>query len=89
MHTRHARAAAYSSLTMMLALGAIFALTGGKFFGWTWLDPVMGIVGSGVIARPIVQHLAQRFKSESQESELPESESVLKKGDRHLANSLS
>lgn len=30
---------------------AIVALTGGKFFGWTWLDPVMGIVGSCVIAQ--------------------------------------
>jgi cation diffusion facilitator family transporter len=28
---------------------AITALTGGKFFGWTWLDPVVGIVGSGVV----------------------------------------
>ena len=30
---------------------AILALTGGKFFGWTWLDPIMGIVGSGVIGQ--------------------------------------
>jgi cation diffusion facilitator family transporter len=28
---------------------AIIALTGGKFLGWTWLDPIMGIVGSGVV----------------------------------------
>jgi cation diffusion facilitator family transporter len=28
---------------------AITALTGGKFLGWTWLDPVVGIVGSGVV----------------------------------------
>src|SRR5437016_8191958 len=28
---------------------AITALTGGKFFGWSWLDPVVGIVGSGVV----------------------------------------
>ena len=28
---------------------AIMALTGGKFFGWAWLDPVVGIVGSGVV----------------------------------------
>jgi cation diffusion facilitator family transporter len=28
---------------------AIVALTGGKFFGWAWLDPVVGIVGSGVV----------------------------------------
>jgi cation diffusion facilitator family transporter len=28
---------------------AIAALTGGKFFGWAWLDPVVGIVGSAVV----------------------------------------
>jgi cation diffusion facilitator family transporter len=28
---------------------AITALTGGKFIGWGWLDPVVGIVGSGVV----------------------------------------
>src|SRR2546421_8007979 len=28
---------------------AITALTGGKFFGWAWLDPAVGIVGSGVV----------------------------------------
>src|ERR1700746_281441 len=28
---------------------AITALTGGKFFGWGWLDPVVGLVGSGVV----------------------------------------
>src|SRR5207244_11668920 len=28
---------------------AITALTGGKFFCWSWLDPVVGIVGSGVV----------------------------------------
>ena len=28
---------------------AIAALTGGKFFGWAWLDPMVGIVGSGVV----------------------------------------
>jgi cation diffusion facilitator family transporter len=30
---------------------AIVALTGGKFLGWTWLDPAMGLVGSGVVAQ--------------------------------------
>jgi cation diffusion facilitator family transporter len=30
---------------------AILALTCGKFFGWSWLDPVMGIIGSGIIAQ--------------------------------------
>ena len=29
---------------------AIFALLGGKFFGLSWLDPVMGIVGSLLVA---------------------------------------
>jgi cation diffusion facilitator family transporter len=28
---------------------AIVALSGGKFFGWAWLDPAVGIVGSGVV----------------------------------------
>src|SRR5215813_14030080 len=28
---------------------AITALTGGKFLGWAWLDPVVGVVGSGVV----------------------------------------
>lgn len=28
---------------------AIIALFGGLFFGWFWLDPVMGIVGAGLI----------------------------------------
>ena len=29
---------------------AIVALTGGKFWGASWLDPVMGIVGAGLVA---------------------------------------
>jgi cation diffusion facilitator family transporter len=28
---------------------AIIALTSGKFFGWGWLDPVVGLIGSGVV----------------------------------------
>jgi cation diffusion facilitator family transporter len=28
---------------------AIVALSGGKFAGWSWLDPIIGIVGSGVV----------------------------------------
>jgi cation diffusion facilitator family transporter len=28
---------------------AITALTGGKFLAWAWLDPLVGIVGSGVV----------------------------------------
>jgi cation diffusion facilitator family transporter len=34
------------ALTSVLA---IVALTGGRQFGWAWLDPVMGIVGSGIV----------------------------------------
>jgi cation diffusion facilitator family transporter len=40
----HVLADALTSVT------AIVALLAGKFFGWSWLDPVMGIVGSGVVA---------------------------------------
>ncbi len=29
---------------------AIAALLGGRYYGWVWLDPLMGIVGAGVIA---------------------------------------
>jgi cation diffusion facilitator family transporter len=28
---------------------AIVALSSGKFFGWAWLDPVVGLIGSGVV----------------------------------------
>jgi cation diffusion facilitator family transporter len=30
---------------------AIFALLTGKYFGWVWMDPVMGVVGAIIIAR--------------------------------------
>jgi cation diffusion facilitator family transporter len=36
------------ALTSVLAIAA---LTIGKFVGWTWMDPVMGLVGSVIIAR--------------------------------------
>lgn len=36
------------ALTSVLA---IIALLSGRYFGWVWLDPVMGIVGAIVIAR--------------------------------------
>jgi cation diffusion facilitator family transporter len=40
----HVLADALTSVT------AIIALLSGKFFGWTWLDPVMGLVGSVIVA---------------------------------------
>jgi len=36
------------AVTSVLAIAALLA---GKFLGWGWLDPVMGIVGAAVIAR--------------------------------------
>ncbi|MBF2085920.1 CDF family Co(II)/Ni(II) efflux transporter DmeF [Thermoleptolyngbya sp. C42_A2020_037] len=52
-HTDHNLRAAYvhvlaDALTSTLAIAALLA---GKFGGWTWLDPIMGVVGAGVIAR--------------------------------------
>lgn len=35
------------ALTSVLAIAA---LLGGRYFGWTWLDPAMGVVGAIVIA---------------------------------------
>jgi cation diffusion facilitator family transporter len=35
----------------LTSLLAIVALSAGKLLGWTWMDPVMGLVGSLVIAR--------------------------------------
>jgi cation diffusion facilitator family transporter len=35
----------------LTSLLAIAALSTGKLFGWTWMDPIMGLVGSVVIAR--------------------------------------
>jgi cation diffusion facilitator family transporter len=40
----HVLADALTSVT------AIVALVSGKFFGWIWLDPVMGLVGSAVVS---------------------------------------
>jgi cation diffusion facilitator family transporter len=36
------------ALTSVLAIAALSA---GKFLGWSWMDPIMGLVGSIVIAR--------------------------------------
>ena len=35
----------------LTSLLAIVALGAGKYFGWNWMDPIMGIVGAVVITR--------------------------------------
>ncbi|MBD5781762.1 CDF family Co(II)/Ni(II) efflux transporter DmeF [Pelagicoccus sp. NFK12] len=40
----HVMADALTSVT------AIFALLAAKYFGWIWMDPVMGIIGSALVA---------------------------------------
>lgn len=52
-HVDHNLRAAYlhvlaDALTSILA---IVALSAGRFLGWAWMDPLMGVVGSVVIAR--------------------------------------
>ena len=52
-HDDHNLRAAYlhvlaDALTSLLA---IFALLSGKYFGWNWMDPIMGIVGAVLVAR--------------------------------------
>jgi cation diffusion facilitator family transporter len=52
-HRDHNLRAAYLHVLAdaMTSLFAIAALLTGKVLGWTWMDPVMGIVGALVIAR--------------------------------------
>lgn len=52
-HHDHNRRSAYfhvvaDALTSLLAIGALLAA---KFFGQTWLDPLMGVVGAILVAR--------------------------------------
>jgi cation diffusion facilitator family transporter len=52
-HHDHNLRAAYlhvlaDALTSLLAIAALVA---GKYLGWNWLDPLMGIVGAAIIAR--------------------------------------
>jgi len=52
-HADHNLRAAYlhvitDALTSVLAIAALVM---GRFFGWTWMDPLMGIVGAIVIAK--------------------------------------
>ena len=51
-HDHNLRAAYLHVLADALtSVFAIVALIAGKYFGWVWLDPVMGLVGAAVIAR--------------------------------------
>lgn len=52
-HRDHNLRAAYLHVVAdaLTSVFAIVALVGGKLLGWTWMDPVMGIVGSVVIAK--------------------------------------
>jgi len=60
-HRDHNLRAAYAhvladALTSVLAIGALLA---GRFLGWTWMDPVIGIVGALVIGHWSVGLLRQ------------------------------
>ncbi len=50
-HRDHNLRSAYMHIVAdaLTSVTAIVALTGGRIFGWTWLDPAMGIVGMAVI----------------------------------------
>jgi cation diffusion facilitator family transporter len=51
-HDHNLRGAYLHVLADALTSGtAILALTAGKYLGWVWMDPAMGVVGSLVIAR--------------------------------------
>lgn len=50
-HDNNLRSAYFHVLADALtSVLAIVALLGGRYLGWVWLDPVMGIVGAAVIA---------------------------------------
>ncbi|RYD42990.1 MAG: cation transporter, partial [Verrucomicrobiaceae bacterium] len=50
-HDLNLRAAYLHVITDALtSVTAIVALLAGKYFGWFWMDPVMGIVGSAVVS---------------------------------------
>jgi len=52
-HHDHNLRAAYAHVLAdaMTSVLAITALVAGKFLGWNWLDPIMGIVGAIIITR--------------------------------------
>jgi len=51
-HDHNLKAAYFHVLADALtSILAIIALLSGKYFGWSWMDPIMGLVGSLVITR--------------------------------------
>lgn len=65
----HVLADALTSLT------AIFALLTGKLFGWIWMDPLMGLVGSAVIGRwayGLLRESAKLLVDRGVEADVPE-----------------
>lgn len=52
-HEDHNIKAAYVHVIAdaLTSIGAIAALLGGRFYGWSWLDPLVGLVGSLVILK--------------------------------------
>lgn len=52
-HQDHNMRAAYMHVLAdaLTSIFAIIALIAGKYFGWIWLDPIMGVVGAIVISR--------------------------------------
>jgi len=52
-HHDHNLHAAYMHVLAdaLTSLLAIMALLAGKYFGWNWLDPIMGVVGAIIITR--------------------------------------
>jgi cation diffusion facilitator family transporter len=52
-HSDHNLRAAYFHVIAdaLTSVTAIFALLAGKYFGWNWMDPAMGVLGSLLVAR--------------------------------------
>jgi cation diffusion facilitator family transporter len=58
---------------MLTSVLAIAALTGGQHMGWTFLDPLMGLVGAGVIlywARGLIQSASRTLLDAEDHSEI-------------------
>lgn len=92
-HHDHNLQAAYlhvlaDALTSLLA---IVALVSGKYFGWDWLDPIMGMVGAIIITRWSYGLLKQTSPilldgSIAQEYQLAIKESIEKDSDNRISD---